>query len=213
MAKLRIVIVDGDHIVQNGLRDLFSTRKTWTVCATAANAEEGLALARRHRADIIVCAVNLPAMTGLEMARRAGKEVPEAKVLLRGIHGNGRVIEEARASGAAGYLPTSRNANAILRAVDTIARGGTFFGEAASAAESSRASGAGRRGRALQVTPRERDVVRLIAEGRTSKEIGGILGISVKTVETHRSNLMRKLRLHSVSETVLYAIRHHYVVP
>jgi len=123
------------------------------------------------------------------------------------------MVDESRSAGAAGYISKSAGIGTILKAVSTIARGGTFFGAPLLPSKHDENARTSRRSRAVQVTPRERDVVRLIAEGKTSKEIGTILGISVKTVETHRSNLMRKLRLHSVSETVRYAIRHHYVVP
>jgi DNA-binding NarL/FixJ family response regulator len=212
MKKARVLIIDADQVAISGLRDLVRAGNA-RVCATAANAEEGLILLKRSKADMVVCGINLPGMTGIEFTRRATAQAPGARVLLRGVHSTGHALDESRAAGAAGYVPKSAGTDTILKALRTIAGGGTFFGTASPRPKDTGRPGEFWTSRGVRLTGREREIVRLIAEGRTSKEIGLLLGISVKTVETHRSNLMRKLRVHSVSETVRYAIRHHYVVP
>lgn len=213
MKGVRVLVIDADQIAITGLRDLLRAGNAGKVCAASVNAEEGLVLLKRSKADVVICAINLPCMTGIEFARRAIAQVPGVRVLLRGVHSTGHALDEARAAGAAGYIPKSAGADTVLKAFTAIAGGGTFFGTAAQPAKHPAARRKSWLSRGIRLTAREREVVRLIAEGRTSKEIGSVLGISVKTVETHRSNLMRKLRIHSVSETVRYAVRHHYVVP
>jgi DNA-binding NarL/FixJ family response regulator len=202
MPKVKVLLVDSDQAALKGLRLLFASVKGSAVCGAVTDSEEGLALVRELEPDVLVADIAAPGLSGLELARRVTARHPGTGVLLRGVDVSDRAVSEARTVGAE-YIPKSSPDKAVVDAVNRLATAGA----------SGHAPETSRRRRGYQVTPREREVIQMIAESKTSKEIATILGISVKTVETHRSNLMRKLRLHSVSETVRYAIRHSYVVP
>jgi DNA-binding NarL/FixJ family response regulator len=213
MAAKKVLVCDNDKLVRNGLQELLRSAKKLTVCGTAADAEEAVRLARRLSPDVVVSSEDLPGVAGMELTRRLKTELPGIAVLLRGFDETMRGAEEARAAGAMGYLPKSQNAKLIVEAVEQLAEGKTFFGSSSPAEEPTPQTRTVRGSRRFRLTPREREVVLYIADGQTSKEIASRLGISVKTVETHRSNLMRKLGLHSVSDTVRYAIRHGIITP
>jgi len=212
---LRILIADDHEIVRRGLRSLLSSRAGWTVCAEAASGREAIALALQHRPDIVVMDISMPGLNGLEATRKVRKITPKPEVLILSLHYSDQLVREILDAGARGYLLKSDASRDLLRAIEALATRRTFFTSGAArmivdgfCKPNSEASGTLVRER---LSSREREIVQLLAEGKSSKEVAVTLGISVKTAETHRANIMRKLELHSVSELVRYAVRNQII--
>ncbi len=210
MTTLRVLVADDHAMVRKGLRGEIEERPGWTVCGEARTGAEAVALARQLKPDIVVMDFSMPDLNGLEATRQIRRELPRTQVLILTMHDTERLVRDVLAAGARGYLLKSDAGNVLVTALETLQRGKPFFTskvaemvlqgylepEKAQAGEE-----------ATVLTPREREIVQLIAEGKSTKELADHLGISTKTAETHRSNLMRKLNLRSVSEVVRYAIR------
>jgi DNA-binding NarL/FixJ family response regulator len=167
-------------------------------------------LSQQIQPDIAVIDLSMPEMNGLEAIRRILESSPETRILVLSIHDSDTLIHEVLAAGAKGYLLKSDAARDLLAAVQSLVEGRPFFTARVSQAllESFLQSNSPRRQEEkARLTPREQEVVRLIADSKTNKEVASILNISIRTVETHRSNIMEKLGIHSVSDLILYAIR------
>jgi DNA-binding NarL/FixJ family response regulator len=215
---MKILVADDHDIIRRGLKDLLSARAGWEVCAEAKTGREAVRLAEETKPDIIVMDVSMPELNGLEAARRIRKALPSAEILILTMHFSDQLVRDIIETGARGYIVKSDADRDLVSAVEALAARRTFF--TPKAAEmmvnglSGRMSGPGTTTvRKSRITSREREIVQLLAEGKSSKEVAVALNISVKTAETHRSNIMRKLNLHSVSELVLYAIKNQLVVP
>lgn len=213
---LKILIVDDHDILRRGLKELLNAKPGWEVCAEAKTGKEAVALAEELKPHIVVMDISMPDLNGLEAARRIHKALPKAGILILTMHFSDQLVREVIETGARGYILKSDADRDLVAAVDCIANRRTFF--------TSRASEMLLGGQTAPIanvepklplrsrlTSREREIVQLLAEGKSSKEVAVALGISVKTAETHRANIMRKLEIHSVSELVRYAIKNQII--
>lgn len=213
---MRILIVDDHDTSRRGLKQLLTSREGWEICGEAKTGREAIALAEKLQPGIVVLDISMAEMNGLEVARKMHKKNPRMGILILTLHFSEQLVREIIAAGARGYILKAETDRDLASAVEALANHQTFF--TPRAAEmllngfSVRNSGADLRVlRPSRLTPRELEIVQLLAEGKSSKELAGILGISVKTVEAHRANVMRKLELHSVSEVVRYAVKNHII--
>jgi DNA-binding NarL/FixJ family response regulator len=214
---IRILLADDHEVVRRGLIALLATRPDWQVCGEAQNGREAVALAVKLKPNLAILDLSMPELNGLEATRQIRKEVPETEVLVFSMYESEEFVRDLLAAGARGYVLKSDVAAQLLTAVESVARHKPFF--TSEVAErvlegflrlgelSPGDSGAG------ILTPREREIVQLLAEARSNKEISTILAISVKTVETHRASIMRKLGISSIVDLVHYAIRNNLVSP
>ncbi len=213
---LRILIADDHEIVRRGLKALLSAKPGWTVCAEAGTGREAIALASQYRPDIVVMDISMPGLNGLEATRRIRKVLPKAEILVLSLHYSDQLVREVVDAGARGYILKSDATRDLLKAVEALATRRSFFTPDAAQMivngfrnpDSATKTGSLMRHR---LSSREREIVQLLAEGKSSKEVAVTLGISVKTAETHRANIMRKLEMHSVSELVRYAVRNQMI--
>jgi DNA-binding NarL/FixJ family response regulator len=209
---VRILIADARVAVRRDLQALFELHPNFEVCAEANNGRDAVELALRHRPDVAVLEISLPIVDGIEATRQVRKQTPATEVMIFTLHGEARWIRAAIDAGACGYVLKSEANNQVVQAVEALARGDAFFSIHLSNAlfrEDYKTS----LNHAMLLTARERDVVRLIAEGKSNKAIAYMLDISIKTVETHRSASMRKLHVHSSAALVRHAIRYGLILP
>ncbi len=208
---MRILIADDHDVVRLGLRDLLRGRAGWEVCGEAGNGIEAVELARQLGPDLAILDLAMPLLDGLEATRRIRRALPGTEVLLFTVHASEQLAADALKAGACGYLLKSQSASELVSAIESASRHSRCpaSGPPCVGAPALRANDAGKTGQAL--TAREREIVHLIAEGRSNKETAELLGISVKTVETHRGHLMHKLGFRSVVQLVHYAVRNHMV--
>ena len=213
MTTLRILVADDHEIVRQGIRALLQAHPGWEVCAEAADGREAVEKAAEFKPDITVVDIGMPNLNGLNATRQILQQNPQAKVLILTMHESEQVLREVLDVGARGYLLKSDAGRDLVTAIETLQRNKTFFSSQVGEVmlENVRKHKGTESSVKEVLTPREREVVQLLAEGKSTKEVAVILGLSVKTAETHRSNVMRKLELHSVSELVLYAVRNNIV--
>lgn len=217
MTPLRLLVVDDHAVVRRGVRALLESRPDWEVCGEAADGPEAIRNAAELKPDIVVLDISLPGLNGLEATTRILKESPESEVLILTMHHSEELAQQVIKAGARGYVLKSDADQSLVAAVEKLSQHQTFF--TSRVAEFVLDSGSGETtGHVVEdpsrrMTSREREIVQLVAEARSTKEVASQLGISVKTVEAHRTNVMRKLRLRSVSELVRYAIRNGIVQP
>jgi len=211
---VRILLADDHEIVRQGVRALLEAEGGFRVVGEAATGREAVAEARRLRPDVAVVDVSMPELNGLEATRRIRKVLPECEVLVFTIHDSEHVLREALAAGARGFVLKSDAARMLLTAVAALGQRKAFF---ASPAADLLLAGylerdGDRRGSAARLlTSRQREVLQLLAEGKTNKDVAHLLGITVKTAEAHRTSVMSKLGLHSVGDLIRYAIREKLV--
>lgn len=198
----RVVIADDHRIFRQGLAELLGGAAGITVAGTAGDGEEALAAVRAHRPDVLILDVTMPRLDGYAVVERLRAERLPVRVLMLSMHKDPGHVRRALDLGVAGYLLKDDAFEQLAEAVARVAAGGSYVSAAARAALEA-ADTAGGQG----LTPREREVVAQIAAGRTTREIADVLGISVKTVETHRQRIMEKLGCRKVTDIVLYAVR------
>lgn len=214
MNQVRILLADDHDVVRRGIRCLLEERPNWVVCGEARTGREAVACAAAMQPDVAVLDLAMPDLNGIEATRQIAKVSSKTEVLLFTIHMTEALLPEVVSAGARGYLLKSDAAQYIVAAVESVAHHRPFFSPSVSAAaigDLSRggARQAGEAHAAQTLTPREREVTQLIAEGRSNKKIAILLDLSVKTVETHRAAVMRKLGVNSVAGVVRYAVRNH----
>ncbi len=216
MKPVRILVADDHEVVRRGLRAILETREGWEVTGEAATGREAVDQAKQLKPDVVVLDLVMPEMNGLEATRRILKAAPTAEVLILTMHEPEHLMHEVLTAGARGYLLKSDAGRELVAAVDALSRHVPAFTSRVANAlleaylkNDGHERGADRRQGRL--TPREREIVQLLAEGKTNKEVAAALDIAVKTVEAHRSNVMHKLGLHSLSEIVHYAVRNKIV--
>jgi DNA-binding NarL/FixJ family response regulator len=215
MSKLRILVADDHEIVRRGLVSIIKSQPNWEVCAEADNGRQAVEMAKQLRPDIVILDIGMPTLNGLEATRQILCDNPQARVLILTITDTDQAVRAVLDAGARGFLLKSDATRDLVSAIDALQYNKTFF--TARVAEMvlpgyRGSSGAPKKNLLLpKLTSREREVVQLLAEGRSTKEVASHLDLSVKTAETHRSNIMRKLGLHSVSELVLYAVRNNII--
>jgi DNA-binding NarL/FixJ family response regulator len=212
---LRILVADDHDVIKRGLRALLESKVGWTVVAQASNGREAVEQAEMHKPDVAVLDISMPELSGLEAARRIRKVTPKTEVLFLTVHNSAQMLQEALDAGGRGYVLKSDVGSDLLVAIEAALKHKTFISHGVSGAgvSYSTTSKEVREGGVHRLTSREREVLQILAEGRSTKEVATVLNIAVKTAETHRTNIMRKLDLHSVSELVLYAIRNRVVEP
>ena len=215
---LRILVADDHELVRQGLRAVFQSREGWIVCGDAATGRQAVEQALALKPNVVVMDLTMPELNGLEATRQIRAKLPDTEILILTMHHSEQLIHEVLAAGARGYLLKTDAGHAVLDAVESLSRHQPFFTAGVSSLlltsylHPERASLGGGHS-APSLTPREREVVQMIAEGKSSKEVASALSISEGTAETHRTNLMRKLDIHSVSEIVRYAIRNNIIAP
>ena len=216
---VRILVADDHEIVRQGLRALLEAQPGWQVVAEAIDGREALDKAKRLRPDVVVLDVSMPNLNGLEATRQIRKALPETEVLILTMHDSEQLVREVLEAGARGYVLKSDAGRELVTAVESVRQSKPYFTSRVSEIVLDGYLHAGERSdafnapRTVRLSPREREIVQLLAEGKSNKEVAVALHISVKTAETHRTNLMRKLDLHSISELVRYAIRNKMVEP
>jgi DNA-binding NarL/FixJ family response regulator len=212
---LRILIADDHDIVREGLRKLLEPQPKWVICAEAATGREAVELARQNKPEVAVLDFSMPELNGLEATRQIRKILPRTEVLILTMHDSEQLAREILEAGARGFVLKTHAKRQLVPAVTALAEHKPYFDSQVSElmleAFLHPETTALKRGAAGRLTSREREIVQLIAEGRTSKEVASVLSVSVKTVEAHRANLMNKLNLHSTSQLVLYAVRNRIV--
>lgn len=208
---LRILLADDHDIVRRGLKDLLEQHVGWQVCAEASNGREAVELALQHRPQVAVIDLSMPELNGLEATRRIRQALPDTEVLIFTMHESEELIREVLGAGARGYLLKSDAVRQLSPAVESLSQKNPYFAGRVSAVV---LDGFLKGGQvtlegptAERLTSREREVVQLLAEGKSNKRIAGLLDLSVKTVETHRTAAMRKLELNSLPDLVRYAVR------
>jgi DNA-binding NarL/FixJ family response regulator len=213
MRPVQILLADDHEVVRKGLRALLEAQPGWKVIAEATDGREAVEKARDMHPDVAIVDIGMPCLNGLEATRQIVKKAPRTRVLVLTMHDTNPLIQQVVKAGARGYVLKSDVASDLVSAVDALCRDQTFFTSKVSQIILDRYVGKAEGtenphpDEDSPLTPREREVVQLLAEGKSSKEVASVLGISVKTAETHRINLMRKLDCHSVAEVVRYAVR------
>ena len=217
MPTIRILIADDHEVVRRGLCSLLASHPGWEVCAETADGREAVAKTSQLKPDVVILDLGMPNMNGLAAARQILRENPRQRILILTVADSEQAIREAVHSGAKGFVLKTDASQELITAVETLVQNRTYFSSVAGHLILQDFVSEGERGsrrpmaKGTTLTAREREIVQLLAEGKTSKEVANILNVSVKTAETHRSNLMRKLGIHSLSEVVLYAVRNNIV--
>jgi DNA-binding NarL/FixJ family response regulator len=215
--KLRILLADDHEIVRRGLCALLQKREGWEVCGEASNGREALELALRLKPDVVILDVGMPSLNGLATARQMLQHDPNFKIIILTITDSDQVIREALDAGARGFVLKSDAARDLVSAVEALESKRMFFTPRvnelvlAGFLEKGHPISANEPPRLPTLTPREREITQLLAEGKSSKEVASLLNLSTKTVETHRSNIMRKLSVHSIRDLVVYAIKNNFI--
>lgn len=218
MPELRILIADDHELVRRGVRTLLEAEPGWSVVAEASDGQEALEKAKETKPEIVVLDISMPRLSGLETARRFKNMFPQVKVLMLTVHDSERLALEVLNAGARGYVTKSDTARDLVNAIEALRRDKTFFTARVDriildSFLDGRPSKKVKEMQVEQLTSRQREIVQLLAEGKTSKDVSALLNLSVKTVETHRANIMKRLGCHSVSELVRYAVRNNIVQP
>lgn len=214
---LRILVADDHEIVRQGVKNLIENESDMMICGEAVDGREAVNLSADTRPDIAVLDLSMPGLNGIEACRQIIKENPHIGVLIFTMHDAEQLIREVFAAGAKGYLLKSDAGRHLIGAIRCLAAGSHYYSPLLSnvifqgflnntPAQKTPASTS-----TVLPTGREREIIQLLAEGKNNKEVASILGISVKTAETHRATVMRKLGFHSISDLVRYAIRNHII--
>ncbi|HEX6547046.1 MAG TPA: response regulator transcription factor [Bryobacteraceae bacterium] len=213
---LRILLADDHTIMRNGLRLLLERQSDFAVVAEAENGRQAVELAARENPDIVIMDIGMPVLNGIEAAKRISADQPRTAVVILSMHSDESYILRALKSGARGYLLKDSAEADLIGAVRAVAAGKAFFSPAVSKVLADdyirQIQQKGVEDSYELLTSRERELLQLVAEGRSTKEIAGQLNLSPHTVDTHRGNIMHKLNVHSVPELILYAVRRGIIV-
>ena len=209
---VRILLADDHDVLRHGLRHIIEERSGWEVCGEAVDGRQAVEMAKERKPDVAVLDVSMPELNGLEATRQIKRMLPKTEVLIFTMHDDEQLVRDVLTAGARGYLLKTDASRHIVAAIEALLQHKPFFtshvSEAmlesflrqAAAPEETRASTG-------TITAREREIVQLLAEGKSNKKISSMLGISVKTVEAHRAAIMRKIGAKSVVDIVRYAVR------
>jgi len=215
MATLRILIADDHEVMRNGMQTLIEQEAGWKVCGTATNGQEAVEIAKKVKPAVVVLDMTMPELDGLEALRQIKCALPDTEVVIFSAHHSEEVIEQVFDAGAKSYIQKSDAGRHLVAAIKSVAQHKPFFTSEISQILFNKffsySSAKQQDEQQDALTSRERDVVRLLSEGSSNKEVASRLGISVRTVETHRGTLMRKLDLDSVAALVRYAIRNNII--
>jgi DNA-binding NarL/FixJ family response regulator len=213
LSVLRILIADDHEVARKGIRALLESHAGWEVCGEARDGREAVEHASRLKPDVLLLDIGMPNLNGLDAARQILATTPEARILILTVHDSEQVVREVLATGARGFLLKSDAGRDLMAAVEAMQNRRTFFTPrvAQMLLDGYLRPQENETLEKRVLTPREREVIQLVAEGKTTKEVATALSLSVKTAETHRTNLMRKLDLHSIADLTLYAVRNGIV--
>jgi DNA-binding NarL/FixJ family response regulator len=217
LLKLRILIADDHELVRRGLCMLLQAHEGWEICAEATDGREAVEKAAQLKPDIVILDVGMPNLNGLAATRRLIQLDPHCKVIVLTVTDADQVIREALDAGARGFVLKSDAARDLVSAVEALERNRMFFTPRvnemvlAGFLDKGNPGSSQRPPKLPELTMREREVVQLIAEGKSSKEVATLLNVSTKTAETHRSNIMRKLGVHSIRDLVVYALKNSII--
>jgi DNA-binding NarL/FixJ family response regulator len=209
--RITIVLAEDHEIVREGLRSILESESDIEVIGEASNGREALELTLKLRPDVVVMDIAMPQLNGLEATRQICKTLPDAKVLILSAHSDDAYVENVTAYGAVGYLIKQTSAHFLSEAIREVVKGNTYFSASIDKRHTQRHqmsldSKGELKPKSVKLSPRETEVLQLVAEGEANKQIAGTLGISIKTVEKHRQNLMMKLNIHDTAGLTRYAI-------
>jgi two-component system, NarL family, response regulator NreC len=211
MRKIRVLLADDHKLMRSGLRLLIEQQADLAVVGEAGDGREAVTLAKSLKPDVLVMDISMPNLSGIEAALQITESHPEISVVMLSMHSDEGYVLRALKAGAKGYLLKDSAEADLIRAVHAVAGGKSFFSPAVSKVllddyvRKLRRSGAEDAYDLL--TPREREILQLVAEGKSNKDVANLLNLSVYTIETHRSNIMEKLNLRGIPELILYAVR------
>jgi DNA-binding NarL/FixJ family response regulator len=212
---MRILIADDHAVVRAGLRALLESRSAWEVCAEASDGREAVDKTIKLKPDVVVLDIGMPLLNGIEATGQIRASSPGTEVLILTMHESDDLVQQVVRAGARGYILKDDADRVLLAAVDSVSRHKPYFSIRVSALADSPATtppGNAKPSRA-RLTPREREILQLLAEGKSNKEVASLLRISVNTAEAHRANIMLKLNFHSLAELVHYAVRNKIIKP
>lgn len=218
MKTLHILIADDHELIRDGLRTRIEKQPQWKVCGEAVNGRQAVEMARNFQPEIVVLDISMPELNGIEATRQIRKECPHTEVLILTMQESEGLVRDVLAAGARGFILKTDTARLLVAAIEALAQHQPFFtGQVSDLVlggflDPSRVAVVEQR-EGGRLSPREREIAQLLAEGRTNKGVAAGLGVSVKTIDAHRANIMRKLNLHSVTELVRYAIRNKLIEP
>jgi len=211
MGPIRIVLADDHTILRNGLRAVLERQADFAVVGEAGNGREAIDVVQRERPDVVILDVAMPILNGIEAARRISAEHPKTAVMILSMHSDEAYILKALRVGARAYLLKDSAESDLIHAIRAVSTGKAFFSPAVSKILADdylrQLQQQGVEDRYELLTTRERELLQLIAELKSTKDIAALLGVSPHTVDTHRGNLMQKLNVHSIPELILYAVR------
>ncbi len=209
--SLQILLADDHPIIRQGFKALLE-REGFEVVGEASDGHEASRLAETLRPDVAVLDLSMPGLNGLDAARAVLRVSPRTKTIVLSVHKEDQYVLGALQAGIKGYVLKTQAITEVVQAIQQVARGGVYLGPAV--ADAVVRAYLGKTELPLDLlTPREREVVQLVAEGKTTKEIAEVLGMSVKTAESHRANIMEKLDIHDIAGLVRYAIRRGLIQP
>jgi DNA-binding NarL/FixJ family response regulator len=211
LKPVRILLADDHNVIRRGLRMLLDGQPGFSVVAEAADGAAAVGQALLHKPDVVVLDIAMPRLSGIDAAARIAEEVPSAAIVILSMHSDEAYVLRALKAGAKGYLLKDSAEGDLIDAIRAVSEGKAFLSPEVSRmlvedyVREMRTRGANDSYELL--TAREREILHLLAEGRSNKDIAGLLNLSQYTIETHRRNLQEKLRLHSLAELILYAVR------
>jgi DNA-binding NarL/FixJ family response regulator len=216
---MRVLLADDHHLVRAGIRALLQSLSDVEIVAEAGDGQEALAALVRTKPEIALVDISMPGLNGLELAQRSAREAPETRLVILSVHGDASHVAQALRAGAKGYLVKDAAADELPILLRAVMRGETylspsisrhvvegFLGRASASSEESSE-------KPELLTSRQREILQLVAEGRSTKDVANLLGLSVKTVETHRAQIMERLDIHDLAGLVRYAVRAGLVSP
>ena len=218
MKTLDILIADDHELIREGLRTRIEKQPGWKVSGEASNGREAVEMARKLKPNVVVLDISMPELNGIEAARQIRKTCLQTEVLILTMQESEGLVRDVLGAGARGFILKTDTTRLLITAIEALAQHKPFFTGRVSDVvldrflDPDRASHHANleRGR---LSPREREIAQMLAEAKTNKEVATKLGVSVKTIDAHRANIMRKLNLHSVTELVRYAIRNNLIEP
>jgi DNA-binding NarL/FixJ family response regulator len=215
--KLRILIADDHEVVRRGLASLLQSHEGWEVCGEAKDGRQAVEMARQLKPDVVILDVGMPILNGLAATRQLAQQNPQQKTIVLTITDSDQVIREALDAGARGFVLKSDAARDLVSAVEAVQNNRMFFTSRvndmvlAGFLDKGINTSRDETPRLPKLTRREFEVIQLLAEGKSSKEVASLLNLSTKTAETHRSNIMRKLDIHSIRDLVVYAVKNDII--
>jgi DNA-binding NarL/FixJ family response regulator len=215
--KLRILIADDHELVRRGLVALLQAHEGWEICGEATDGREAVEKAKQLKPDVVILDVGMPNLNGLAATRQLSRQDPHCKIIVLTITDTDQIVQEALDAGARGFVLKSDAARDLVSAVEALQRNRMFLTPRvndmvlAGFLDRGHRASHGEPPELPKLTPREGEVIQLLAEGKSSKEVASLLNLSTKTAETHRSNIMRKLGFHSIRDLVVYAVKNNII--